>query len=220
MRPVPTDRFEAEGVPVARGRRAPNRSPLELLARLLGVGHRKGSEPHALRLALECRACRRTYRYEVESVYLDPEQAGAEPFIQDRIQCRGCGRWDDYSLTPEARAEILAESLRLLSHALSGEKTPRSPISLVSSGLQDGRRMHPEEGLRDYERRLAEHPDDPALHLGRANLLRFLKRFEAAEAAYGRAIELDPYTVEAHASLAQLAAEHGDIVEADRKSVV
>ncbi len=216
MRPVPPDRLEAQGTPVASGRLARYRSPLGRLARLLGVGHRKSSSQRTLRLALECRACRGTYRYEVERVYLDPEQAGAEAFIQDRIQCQGCGRWDQYSLTPDAHADILTESLRLLSHCLSGDKAPRSPVTLVSSGLQDGRRMHPEEGLRDYERCLGEHPDDPGLHLGRANILRFLKRFEAAAAGYRRAIELDPHAVEAHSSLAQLAAERGDVAEAAR----
>lgn len=216
MRPAPPDRIEAQGTPVASGQLARSRSPLQRLARLLAGGSRKRPSPRALRLALECRACGGTYEYEVERVYLDPAHAGADPLIHDRIQCRGCGRWDDYSLTPGARADILTESLRVLSHSVSGDRAPRSPVAVVSSGLQDGRRMHPEQGLRDYERRLGEHPDDPGLHVGRANILRFLKRFEAAAAGYRRAIELDPHAVEAHWSLAQLAAERGDVVEAAR----
>jgi tetratricopeptide (TPR) repeat protein len=147
---------------------------------------------------------------------MDPAQAGADPLIQDRIQCQGCGRWDDYTLTADAHAELLTESLRLLSNSVSGKRTRGSPIVLISLGLQDGQRMHPEEGLRDYERRLAEHPGDPGLHIGYANILRFLKRIDAAEASYRRALELDPYAAEAHASLAQLAAERGDVPAAVR----
>jgi len=216
MRPAPPDRIEAQGTRVASGPPGRPRSPIQWLARRLAGGSRKRSRPRALLLALECRACGRTYEYEVERVYLDPTDAGADPLIHDRIQCRGCGRWDEYSLTPGARADILAESLWVLCQSVSGDKPPRSPVAVVSAGLQDGRRMHPEEGLRDYERRLGEHPDDPALHVGRANILRFLKRFDIAEAGYRRAIELDPYAVEAYWSLAALAAERGDVIEAAR----
>src|SRR6266446_5718922 len=125
----------------------------------------------------------------------------AEPVIQDRIQCRGCGRWDHYAFTPEARADVVIEGIRLLTLLLSGNMTPRSAVTLVSSGLQDGRQMSPEDALRDYERRLAEDPDDPGLHVGHGNVLRFLKRFEAAAASYRRALDLDPHAVEAHWSL-------------------
>ena len=76
--------------------------------------------------------------------------------------------------------------------------------------------MPPDEGLRDYERRLAEHPDDPGLYIGYANILRFLKRIDDAETSYRRALELDPYAAEAHASLAQLAADRGDVPAAAR----
>jgi len=187
------------------------------LSALLGRGQRRDAKRSTLRLALECRGCRRTYRYDVETVYVDPEQIDADPVIQDRIQCRGCGRWDHYAFTPEAYADVVIEGIRLLTLLLSGNMTPRSPVTLVSSGLQDGRLMSPEEALRDYERRLAEDPDDPGLHVGHGNVLRFLKRFEAAAHSYRRALELDPHAVEAHSSLARLAAERGDVVEAARR---
>lgn len=150
-------------------------------------------------------------------MYVDPEQLGADPIIEDRIQCRGCGRWDDYSLAPEAHQEILTEIVRVLPRLLSPGPKPRSPVTLVSAWLQDGRRMAPQEALRDYERRLLEHPDDPGLHVGHGNVLRRLKRFAAAEASYRRALELDPDAAEAHASLAELAAERGDFLEAARR---
>ena len=216
MKPTPPGRIDAQGTLVPLGQPAPSPSRLERFARRLGLGRRHNMNRRTLRLALECRACRATYPYEVKRVYLDPEQAGGEPLIEDRIQCQGCGRWDEYSLTADAHADVLTESLRLLTYSLAGDETPRSPVALVSSGLQDGRRMHPEDGLRDYEKRLGEHPDDPGLHVGYANILRFLKRWKAAEAGYRRAIDLDPHAVEAHWSLAQFAAERGDVVEAAR----
>ncbi len=197
-----------------RDQPARRRSGARWIARLLGLGAR--SNPRTLRLALECGACRRIDSYDVETVYLDPE-LGAEPIIADRIQCRGCGCWDNYSLTLEAREQILAEILRLLKRSQSPGSAPQSPITLVSSGLQDGRKMSPEDGLRDYERRLVENPHDPGLHIGHGNLLRFLKRVEAAETSYRRAIDADPHAAEAYASLAQLAAARGDFLDAARQ---
>src|SRR6266542_6365975 len=84
------------------------------LSALLGRGQRRHANRSTLRLALECQVCRRTYRYAVETIYMDPEQIDADPVIQDRIQCRGCGRWDHYAFTPEAYADVVIEGIRLL----------------------------------------------------------------------------------------------------------
>lgn len=212
---VPSDLFGVRDAEAAHQQPGRRRAARSLVARLLRFGDRD-SDPRTLRLALECRACRRTHRYEVETLYLDPEQVGADPIIGDRIQCRGCGRWDDYSLTSEAHEAILVEAFRVVNRSMSPGPAPQSPIALVSSGLQDGRRMSPENALRDYEGRLVDHPGDPGLHLGHGNVLRFLKRFAPAETSYRRALELDPDAAEAHASLAQVAAERGDFLEAAR----
>jgi tetratricopeptide (TPR) repeat protein len=74
--------------------------------------------------------------------------------------------------------------------------------------------MNPREAQRHYETQLAERPDDPALHIGYGNVLRFLRDFDRATAAYRRALELEPRAVEAYATLGQIAEERGDFAEA------
>jgi tetratricopeptide (TPR) repeat protein len=151
----------------------------------------------------------------VETVYADPERPDLDPFVADRIECRRCGRANDFTLTLEARWVMLAELVRSLALGPDGKPVP-SAIKAASIGLEDGRRMSVDEARRDYETRLAGHPDDPGLHVGYANVLRSGKRDAEAAASYRRALALDPDAVEAHASVATLAAEHGDFHEAAR----
>lgn len=170
-------------------------------------------------LPLQCTGCRRTYRYVVREVYVDPgttEGERPQPFIRDRIRCKGCGREDDYVVTPQADLILLAElTMMLARRQRQGSQEPDTgPVRLAKLGLSDGRRMNPREAQRHYETQLAERPDDPALHIGYGNVLRFLRDIDRATAAYRRALELDPRAVEAYATLAQLAEERGDFAEA------
>ena len=170
-------------------------------------------------LPLQCTACRRTYRYVVREVYVDPEVPEGErlqPFIRDHIRCKGCGREDEYALTPQADWVLLAELTMMLARGRTeGSQEPETrPLRVAKLGLSDGRRMNPREAQRHYETQLAERPDDPALHIGYGNILRFLRDFDRATAAYRRALELDPRAVEAYATLGQIAEERGDSAEA------
>jgi len=176
--------------------------------------------PHDhLILPLQCTNCRRTYRYVVREVYVDPEVPEGErlqPFIRDRIRCKGCGREDEYVLTPQADWVLLAELTMMLARGQTeGSQEPETgPLRFAKLGLSDGRRMNPREAQRHYETQLAERPDDPALHIGYGNVLRFLRDFDRATAAYRRALELEPRAVEAYATLGQIAEERGDFAEA------
>ncbi len=172
-------------------------------------------------LALQCNGCRRTYTYAVREVYVDPEAPEGEalqPFIKDSIRCKGCGREDDHVLAPAAQLALMGRLLWLL--ARIEKEGPgagaEGPLFLMRMGLTDGRRMGPREARRDYEARLAERPDDPGLHIGYGNILRFLEETERAEAAYRRALELDPQAVEAHASLGDLDEAREDLAAARR----
>jgi hypothetical protein len=170
-------------------------------------------------LPLQCTGCRRTYRYIVREVYVDPEVPEGErlqPFIRDRIRCKGCGREDEYVLTPHADWVLLAELTMMLARGQADRsREPETrPLRFAKLGLSDGRRMDPREAQRHYETQLAERPDDPALHIGYGNILRFLKDIDRATAAYRRALELDPRAVEAYATLGQFAEERGDFSEA------
>ncbi|MBI3120668.1 MAG: SEC-C domain-containing protein [candidate division NC10 bacterium] len=171
-------------------------------------------------LALQCNGCRRTYTYPVQAVYVDPDPPKddrIEPFIKDRIRCKGCGREDDYAVTPTAQLALMARLLMLTARMEKEgpEAATEGPLFLMRLGLTDGRRLNPREARRDYEARLATHPDDPALHIGYGNILRFLEETERAEAAYRRALVLEPQAIEAHASLGQLAEARGDLAAAE-----
>jgi tetratricopeptide (TPR) repeat protein/HEAT repeat protein len=170
-------------------------------------------------LALQCNGCRRTYTYPVKAVYVDPdipEAQSPQPFIKDRIRCKGCGREDDYILAPAAHFALTARLILLLDRMekKGPEAAAEGPLRLMRLGLSDGRRLNPREARRDYEARLAQRSDDPGLHIGYANILRFLDEGELAEAAYRRALELDPWAVEGHAGLGRLAEERGDLANA------
>ena len=170
-------------------------------------------------LALQCNGCRRTYTYPVKAVYVDPdleEEDRIQPFIKDRIHCKGCGREDDYTLAPAGHLALTARLILLMARIEKEgpEAGAEGPLFLMRMGLTDGRRMNPREARSNYEARLAKRPDDPALLIGYGNILRFLEETERAEAAYRRALELDPQAAEAHASLGQLAEERGDLANA------
>ena len=181
-------------------------------------------DPAAIRrdhlvLPLRCTACRRTYRYVVREVYVDPETPEGEepqPFIRDHIRCKGCGREDEYAFTPRAIVMVLAELTMMLARSQTEGSPEREegPVRFARLGLSNGRRMNPRQARQHYETQLAERPDDPALHIGYGNVLRFLRDTDRATAAFRRALELDPRAVEAYAMLGQFAEERGDFDEA------
>ncbi len=171
-----------------------------------------------LDLALQCNGCRRTYTYPVRAIFVDPEtpkEEGVQPFIRDRIRCKGCGREDDYTLAPRGQFTVRAQLAALLNQIKQFGPVPEEgPLYLRPMALPGGRRMNPREARRDYEERLTRRPDDPGLHIAYGDALQFLGELEKAEGAYRRALELDPQAIEASAGLAQVAAERGDMATA------
>nr|WP_087754637.1 tetratricopeptide repeat protein [Paraburkholderia caledonica] len=67
-----------------------------------------------------------------------------------------------------------------------------------------------DEALSIFEDALEHFPEDALLHFNRAVVLEELKRYDAAEAAYQRCIELDPTHADAHFNLARLSEIRGD----------
>ncbi len=172
-----------------------------------------------LDLALKCNGCRRTYTYPVRAIYVDPEAPEGEdlqPFIRDRIRCKGCGCEDDYTLAPIGQLALTVQLAILV--ARMEQEGPAAllegPLYLRRMAVSDGRRMNPREARRDYEERIARRPDDPGLHIGYGNVLRILGELEPAEAAYRRALELDPRAIEASVGLGQAAEGRGDLAAA------
>ena len=174
----------------------------------------------SLELPLQCNGCRRTYTYVVREVCVDPEAQEAEgfqPFIKDKILCKGCGRENDYTLPQKAQLLLMSE-LTLLTERSEREGIEifqQSPFRFVRMGLSDGRRLHPRDARQDYEARLARRPDDPDLLIGYANVLRVLGEVENAETALRRALDRDPAAADAYATLGQFAEERGDLAAAE-----
>jgi tetratricopeptide (TPR) repeat protein len=174
----------------------------------------------SLELALRCNGCHRTYAYVVREVCVDPEAQEAEgfqPFIKDKIRCKGCGRENDYSLPPKAQLLLMRELTHFTkrSEREGIEVFQESPFRFVRMGLSDGRRLQPREARQDYETRLARRPDDPDLLIGYANVLRVLGEVEDAETALRRALSVDPTAADAYATLGQFAEERGDLAAAE-----
>ncbi|MFM0469247.1 tetratricopeptide repeat protein [Paraburkholderia strydomiana] len=67
-----------------------------------------------------------------------------------------------------------------------------------------------DEALSIFEDALEHFPEDALLHFNRAVVLEELKRYDAAEAAYQRCIEIDPTHADAHFNLARLSEIRGD----------
>lgn len=172
-----------------------------------------------LDMALKCNGCRRTYTYAVRAITVDPETPEGEdlqPFIRDRIRCKGCGREDDYTLAPMGHLALTAQ-LAILVGRMEQEGPAAAlegPLYLRRMVVSDGRRMNPREARRDYEERIARRADDPGLHIGYGNVLRVLGELGPAEAAYRRALELDPRAIEAAVGLGQAAEEREDLAAA------
>jgi Flp pilus assembly protein TadD len=64
--------------------------------------------------------------------------------------------------------------------------------------------------LSVFDDALEHFPEDALLHFNRAVVLEELKRYDAAEAAYQRSIELDPTHADSHFNLARLSEIRGD----------
>jgi tetratricopeptide (TPR) repeat protein len=174
----------------------------------------------SLELGLQCNGCRRTYTYVVREILVDPEAQetdGFQPFIKDRIRCKGCGRENDYSL-PQKTQLLLMHALAFLTERSEREGVhiiEQSPFRFVKLGLSDGRKLQPREARKDYEERLARRPDDPDLLIGYANVLRVPGKVEEAETALRRALSVDPTAADAYATLGQFAEERGDLATAE-----
>jgi tetratricopeptide (TPR) repeat protein len=158
-------------------------------------------DPGPLHLKLKCRACSRVYSYDIEEVFVNPEEkkqkdspADSAFFIRERIICKNCGAEDDYSFTNEAMLRLTVEIVRQEALTKQGcdPSEVRSRVKLIEFGLQDGTRCTPREALEIYKRRIAADPKDPELYLRLANVYTFLHRYEDAMAYYQQALALDP----------------------------
>jgi tetratricopeptide (TPR) repeat protein len=160
-------------------------------------------------VSLSCRSCSSIFHYRIGKIQVGTDSK--DVVISDSVICKKCGALDHYETGDDL---ILAVTARLaLLNALPDDAAldfdsmtviPARTTSALGEGLSG------KELLAKYEKKLAKEPENAELLLGYANLLRQMKRAEDAVSFYERALEKDPFAVEALGCLGDYAFFEGD----------
>ncbi|MFO7632496.1 MAG: SEC-C metal-binding domain-containing protein, partial [Caldilinea sp.] len=174
-------------------------------------------------LVLKCKVCGRERPHIFPKVYYDiptaldeKKRARYDPLIiPQRVTCPKCGAVDQYELSTMGHIAITANMLA--ASKLEGESFVRKDqqIKFLTFTTRWGE-MHPTEADERYQAELIKKPNDADLHVGYANLKRFLGYPDEALAHYNQALGLDPNNAEAWLNLAQMAGERRNMDEALR----
>ena len=181
----------------------------------------KPRKESGVRLMLRCTACGRTREYLFPRVYSDigtlKNKKKLEKYgpviIPQRVICPKCGAVDQYELGSLGHIAVVASSLAENDPDMGRLLREDQRITFLQFTTRWGF-MHPQEAIERYEKELRRHPDDIAVHIGFGNVMRFLGRFDEAEAEYQRAADLDPQDLEALSALAGVTAQQGDFQKA------
>ncbi len=180
------------------------------------LGGAKPRERADFEIRLKCQECGFVRPHAVDVVYCDlgtqkrkargEEVPYSEFIIPQRIVCPRCGAIDRYELGSEAYLAMTAEMLKMVARKRStpglGDGTER--LRLVNLTVESGQAMHPLEALEMYQRRVEAKPDNVGLHLRYGNVLRFLGRWDEAQAQYEQIQTLDPNNVDVYLALAEM----------------
>jgi len=176
-----------------------------------------------VRLVLRCKVCGRERPQIFPRVYYDmatakDEQKSAryDPLvIPQPVTCPKCGAIDQYELDAMGYGMLTASLLAATDKSMESGLRPDQRIRLISFTTRWGK-MHPIEAIERYQQELASARYDSDLHVGLANVYRFLGKLDQAMAEYDHALELDPDKIEAWVSKAQIAADRRDLDESIR----
>ncbi len=188
-----------------------------------------------LSLRLRCGKCRRTYRYQVGTVYGVPrlldeqdtldEQDEEAFFFLRKIICKKCGAVDEYEITVEAHIAVSFEMVKLnLMEDADMEREEFSGVEamgtknfkLVHFALSDGTPCTPRQAVRIYQERLAQSPQDSSLWVRLGNVYMKWQHVDEAKRAFEQAVALNPNNVEAHLSLGTIAYDERNKEKAKR----
>jgi tetratricopeptide (TPR) repeat protein len=173
-----------------------------------------------LNLLLECTACSRL-RYHLTQYVLvtNSSQRDESRFdnciLDHKVICPKCGAEDRYKLSTQAQFTLFAPRDEEAIRALANDEIPSSPpvyhpsMYFIKTPAKT-RNMHPFDALAEYQFLLTKKPGNAKLHLGYANMLRMLFRYENALDEYRTAYSLDRNDPEIVTAYAMAEHDFGD----------
>lgn len=162
----------------------------------------------ALWLPARCTECGRTYTYEVERAYVDPDALDdgdadlLEHVVLARIiHCKNCGAEDCYELTEEAHIPLLGGFLM----AERSDNMQEMPVVPMRPQLVDGSPVRTaSQAIGHLQDMVDENPESAEARRRLGNICEKFGEPEKAEEAWREAIRLDETDVESAFSLAAM----------------
>ena len=167
-------------------------------------------------IPLRCTACKRTYKYHLERVYLG--KRAKDVTIGQIVQCKGCGSLETYEITDETLSSLVVEMMRLgMMAGLLGEDEPPDspligqPVAITAAG-KTFRSLS--EAYHFLVKEVEREPDNAELHRRLGNVLRNGLQPDLAMPHYQEALCLDPKEMDSVYSIADILVEQERYQEA------
>jgi len=169
-----------------------------------------------LSLPLRCTACKRTYKYQLERVYLG--KRAKDVTIGQIVQCKGCGLLETHEFTDESISSLSLELMRFsVLSELPGDGGPPDtpligqPLAITAAG----KTFHSvSEAYHFLVKEVEREPDNAELHRRLGNIMRNGLRPDLAMPHYLEALRLDAKEIDSVYSIADILVEQERYQEA------
>ena len=167
-------------------------------------------------IPLRCTACKRTYKYYLERVYLG--KRAKDVTIGQIVQCKGCGGLETYEITDETLSSLLVEVMRLsmLSGLLGEDEAPDTPLvgqpAAITAAGKTFRSVS--EAYHYLVKEVEREPEKAELRRRLGNIFRNGLRPDLAMPHYQEALRLDPREIDSVFSMADILVEQERYQEA------
>ena len=160
-------------------------------------------------LPLRCTTCKRTYRYNLERVYLG--QRAKDVSIGQIVQCKGCGMLESHEITEESLSSLSLEVVRLsmVLGVLGEDEPPDTPLIAQPVAIAAGGKTFRSvsEAYHFLKKEVEREPDNAELHRRLGNVLRNGLRPDLAMPHYREALRLVPREIDSVYSVADILVE-------------
>ena len=159
-----------------------------------------------LSLPLRCTACKRTYKYQLERVYLG--KRAKDVTIGQIVQCKGCGLLETHEFTDESISSLSLELMRfsVLSELPGDGGPPDTPLigqpAAITAAGKNFRSVS--EAYHFLVKEVEREPDNAELHRRLGNVFRNGLRPDLAMPHYQEALSLDPKEIDSVYSIADI----------------